>query len=392
MHVSGAAVLKDGDDIYRMWYSGHYQNETYRIFYATARDETNWIKQGLAIDLGGPGEKDENGTAYPCVMKDDGYYKIWYTGVKNGWDASVMNAVNSHTIAKRGSLSSTKISLPRDQTWKDLVIDKTEAGMESFLYVSILDGTTNKVIDGFEKLTGRIIDISAIDNATHPTIRLMATFIGDGSTTPILNEWKVTWEETIAPESKTPTTLNINNLWPGIGPAAAAGIILFSLAFAGSTEVGRYRLFPLISPLYTRLKRKEVLDQFTRGRIFEYIRGHPGDHYNSIKLELDLNNGVLAHHLRTLEREDYVKSMRDGIYKRFYPVDAKIPRINGFSLDSIQGRMMEVIANHPGLTQKEVSVALDASQQVVSYHVKLLMDSGQLRTEKHGKTFRYYPV
>jgi predicted GH43/DUF377 family glycosyl hydrolase/DNA-binding MarR family transcriptional regulator len=393
MHVSGAAVIKESDDLYRMWYSGHNEEEGYRILYAASSDETNWVRQGLAIDMGMPGENDDNGSAYPCVMKDDdGHYKIWYSGIANGWDVDVMFAVNSPTFMEFGYLRSVKIPLPQGQSWRDLSIEKIEPGPNNYIRVSVLDGATGEEIQGFEDLEGTSIDLTAIKNTTHPTIRLKAVFTGDGSETPILNEWKVTWQETITPETITPTSSNVKNLWPGMGPAAAGGIILFSLGFAWSTEVGKYRLFPIISPLYTRLKKKEVLDQFTRGRIFEYIRGHPGDHYNAIKLELDLNNGVLSHHLRMLERESFIKSMRDGMYKRFYPVDAKISKINGHSLYSIQGRMMEAILNHPGLTQKEVSTALDASQQVVSYHVKLLMDSGQIKAERHGKTFRYFPI
>ncbi len=171
-----------------------------------------------------------------------------------------------------------------------------------------------------------------------------------------------------------------------------AGIILFSVTFAANSEAGKYRIIPIISPLYSRLKRKEVLDLITRERIYEYITGHPGDHYNSIKKKLALNNGALTYHLRTLEEQKFIKSMPDGIYKRFYPVDMKVPRINGLGMYSMQGRILMIISQHPGIIQKDVAAALGASQQIISYHIKQLTDEGLIRAERRGKTFRCYIV
>ena len=173
-----------------------------------------------------------------------------------------------------------------------------------------------------------------------------------------------------------------------VSGAAIVTLILTS-CFAGGTEVGKYRIIPLFLPLYSRLKKNEVLDHYTRSRIYEYIRNNPGDHYNNIKQKLELNNGSLAYHLKTLEREKYIKSKRDGIYKLFYPVGMKIPSINE---GSIHGCIIQEIIRNPGITQREISVALNTSQQVVSYHVNLLMDSGRIRSEKRGKTLRYFFV
>jgi predicted GH43/DUF377 family glycosyl hydrolase/DNA-binding MarR family transcriptional regulator len=391
MHVSGASVIKESNSVYKMWYSGHHVNERYRIFYATSLNGIEWTKQGLAIDLGDQGDKDENGTAYPNVIKDvDGHYKIWYSATVNGYDMSIMHAVSYSSINENGIIISIKISLPPNQSWNKLVIDKLEAGADNHLFVTILDGTTDKPISGFKDLKETNFDISSIDNIAHPSIKLQATFIGDGISTPVLIEWGVTWLNPQASPIAAPSTMTLDGPWAVAIIAATTGTILVSLTFAGATEVGRYRLIPFIFPLYSRLKKEEVLDQFTRGRIYEYIRNNPGDHYNSIKQELNLNNGVLSYHLRTLEREQYLKSTRDGMYKRFYPVDVKVPRVNGFGVRSIQGQMIMHIISHPGLTQKEISAAMSTSQQVVSYHLKLMMVTGHIRAERQGKTNRYY--
>lgn len=92
MHVSGSAVIKDGDKKFRMWYSGHDETIGYRIFYATSNNGINWVKQGLVLDQGSPGEMDDNGAAYSCVIKDDGHYKMWYNGVVGGLEINILYA------------------------------------------------------------------------------------------------------------------------------------------------------------------------------------------------------------------------------------------------------------------------------------------------------------
>jgi PKD repeat protein len=54
-------------------------------------------------------------------------------------------------------------------------------------------------------------------------------------------------------------------------------------AFTVGTDLGRYKYFTLLIPLYSRLNKNSVLDNFTRGRIFEHIRKNPGDHFSALK-------------------------------------------------------------------------------------------------------------
>ncbi|UCG69792.1 MAG: winged helix-turn-helix transcriptional regulator [Thermoplasmata archaeon] len=390
MHVSGASVLKNDEGRYRMWYSGHDEETGYRIFYAEAIDERTWIKHGMVIDIGKPGTPDDQAASYPFVIKDDDIYRMWYMGTSGDLETQIMHTISPPRFAETGSLVSVTITLPSSQSWSNLEIDKMEPSEDNRIHVTILDGITEEPILGFEKIFESSIDISSIDNNSHPTIKLKATFVGSGDATPILKGWSVTWVLS-GDKQITPQGIQLADIpWATVMMAASAGVILFSLAFAGGTEVGKYKFFPVIFPLYSRLKRKELLNLVTRSKIFEYIMEHPGDHYSSIRQELNLNNGVLAYHLKTLEREEYIKSMRDGVYKRFYPVDMDVQRVNGFGTQSIQGQLIIHIINNPGLTQKELSKALGISQQVVSYHLNLLMETGHVRAERRGKVLRYY--
>ncbi len=76
-------VLKD-DGIYKMWYTGYrnpHPDYTYSIMYATSTDAENWTKQGVAFGPDSVTMKNNmRGIAVPCVLKDDDGYKMYYSG------------------------------------------------------------------------------------------------------------------------------------------------------------------------------------------------------------------------------------------------------------------------------------------------------------------------
>ena len=144
-----------------------------------------------------------------------------------------------------------------------------------------------------------------------------------------------------------------------------------------------------------RIKREKVLDNFIRGQIYGYIKANPGDHYNSIKEKLDLKNGTFAYHLRILEKEKYIKATNDGLYKRFYPYEMKIPKLKGpeyveIQLSRFQESLVELIRAKPGVTQKEIAKLVGASPQVVNYHIGLMGSFGIVKLEREGNKTRCF--
>jgi predicted transcriptional regulator len=169
----------------------------------------------------------------------------------------------------------------------------------------------------------------------------------------------------------------------------AAGLTIIFLAigsFIGGTEVGKYKfLSVLFVPLYNKLHQDKVLDNYIRGQIHGYIKARPGEHYNAIKSALELKNGLLAHHLRILEKEGFVTSKRDGFYTRFYPKGLKIAEP-----DTIQRNLVHIIDTQPGITQRKIISILNSSQQSVSYHLIKLTRENILRTEANGRENKYF--
>ena len=174
----------------------------------------------------------------------------------------------------------------------------------------------------------------------------------------------------------------------GVAAAAIGGAALF---FAG-TELGLGLLFPIIIFLYSKVGREKVLDNFTRGEIRGYIVANPGDHYTSIKQALHLKNGTLAFHLKKLEKEGMVKSQVDGIYRRYYPADMKVPEPDGGSLTEVQKIVLAKVSETPGISQKDIAGLLNVSTSTIAYHIESLIKKGRVRQEKSGIRVRYFPT
>jgi predicted transcriptional regulator/uncharacterized membrane protein len=157
------------------------------------------------------------------------------------------------------------------------------------------------------------------------------------------------------------------------------------------TEIGKYKFFTMISPLYSKLRKDKILDNKTRGMIQEHIQSNPGVHYNSIKRELSLSNGVLAYHISTLEREGYITSKKEGMYKILYPQDSKSDGSEPHLSESGR-KIYEIIRNSPGSSQKEIAEKSDLTYSTVNYHINSLVDSNLVRLERNGNETYCYPA
>ncbi|HKZ48610.1 MAG TPA: winged helix-turn-helix transcriptional regulator [Thermoplasmata archaeon] len=179
-------------------------------------------------------------------------------------------------------------------------------------------------------------------------------------------------------------------LTPGSTLSAVVAVLAaVSLVGLAGTERGKTGFLFLFIPLYTRLKREEILDHETRGMIRGYVLANPGDHFNAIKETLELNNGTLAYHLNVLEKEGIIRSVKDGKFRRFFPSEMKIPH-NGELPTKVQRLILEMVLETPAIAQKEISRVLGLSQSTVSYHLDRLRELGLVRAERRGMQLCYF--
>ena len=131
-------------------------------------------------------------------------------------------------------------------------------------------------------------------------------------------------------------------------------------------------------------KDDDNLDNATKRSILDYIISHPGAHFSKILEDLELKNGTLSYHLYKLEKGGYIKSVREGLYKRYYPSGTKhIPR-------SVDESIYQVVLQNPGMRQSELSRLLGLNRQMIYYHIRSMVSKGLLISVKRkGQIYLY---
>lgn len=135
--------------------------------------------------------------------------------------------------------------------------------------------------------------------------------------------------------------------------------------------------------VYTKMRRDRLLEHDKRNKIYEYINHNPGTHYRALMNDLGLHMGTLTHHLNMLETQRYIKSYQDGMYRRFYPIDAKID--TGLILTDVQKRILHMVQDNPGISQTGIAKKMGITRKIVHYHIKLLADAGFVHVETVGR-------
>jgi predicted transcriptional regulator len=145
----------------------------------------------------------------------------------------------------------------------------------------------------------------------------------------------------------------------------------------------------LAVPLFTRLRDEDVLDHETRQRIYSYVKENPGENLDFIRKELGLNTGSMVYHLRVLTREEYLKVVPDGPYRRLYPFGF---RMYGEEIHAPRVKVLAAVRENPGSSQRKLSELTGLSPQALSYHLRNLYYEGFVTKKRKGRSVRYYPL
>jgi len=154
--------------------------------------------------------------------------------------------------------------------------------------------------------------------------------------------------------------------------------------------------WPKDNPPFSSLPDSEIggVDA-TQRRILEFITSHPGVHLREICRALGLAMGDVQYHIRRLERDGRIHSVRRGLYKFFYPANLFGERqrdvLSVLSLDRPRELLLNII-EHPGSTQEALAGATHVSQPTVSWHLKRLVDLGIVGRSQYGRVVTYSAV
>lgn len=146
----------------------------------------------------------------------------------------------------------------------------------------------------------------------------------------------------------------------------------------------------LFLPLYTRLAPSQMLDNKARHDVYEHVRSHPGAHPSAIAEALDLGWGTTVYHLGRLEDSKLVASKMSHNRKCFFAVGSDLNANERTAVAAMAHDKAKLIVStvreSPGISQKDVAQKVGMSQALASWHVKRLVESGVLRSERIGRS------
>ncbi len=87
-----------------------------------------------------------------------------------------------------------------------------------------------------------------------------------------------------------------------------------------------------------------------------------------------------------------IYSRKDGIKKRFFPVEHPKPKGLIYYLNETQKRIPRAIRKMAGQTQQEIAKSAGISRQMSYYNLTKLEQKGIIYKETHGVERRYFPI
>jgi hypothetical protein len=133
-------------------------------------------------------------------------------------------------------------------------------------------------------------------------------------------------------------------------------------------------------------RRREARVTKLRDRVVDEIASSPGIHLRELRRRLDCAMGALQYHLRNLEKESTIASIKIGNSKHFfisdYSDDESVLELTAQLRNPTVQVIIQECTSNGRITQAELSRTMDLDKSLISYYVGGLINSGILRTIK----------
>ncbi|MDD3857758.1 MAG: winged helix-turn-helix transcriptional regulator [Methanoculleus sp.] len=139
-----------------------------------------------------------------------------------------------------------------------------------------------------------------------------------------------------------------------------------------------------------RISRKNALDHDTRRAAYLCIQENPGINHATLSRRLEINIGTLRYHLATLCETGQIVAERDHGQLRYYANGRAASEGESYPINGTRKQILDLLAQDPGITRKEVASALGIAGASVTWHMALLIQEGAVRSKKDGRMVRYF--
>ncbi|MHB8606083.1 MAG: winged helix-turn-helix transcriptional regulator [Thermoplasmatota archaeon] len=145
------------------------------------------------------------------------------------------------------------------------------------------------------------------------------------------------------------------------------------------------------APLFTRLKRSEILDNEMRAKLYEVISTEPGMHLAALEARSGIGHGATLYHLNTMEREGLVRTVELPGFRRYFVTGARSAeamRALAVLASRSSRAVYDAVRAEPGITQLEVAERVGVSPPAVHRTVEKLAEAGLVERARDGKAMR----
>ena len=146
-----------------------------------------------------------------------------------------------------------------------------------------------------------------------------------------------------------------------------------------------------MNPPHFFIDEKNILDNHTRGTLYNIIMGNPGTTLLELRVWLSVPHTTLQYHLQLLEEFELISTRWDSKHVYYYVAGTKIPSIR-FKLSESQSAILAAAEENPGISQGDLAGETGFVASTVSYHLRKLVEWGLARTEKDGGKNKVYAV
>lgn len=137
---------------------------------------------------------------------------------------------------------------------------------------------------------------------------------------------------------------------------------------------------------------EDVLELETRKEIFEYVQANPGVHFSQLKRDLDMETGLLQHHLRTLENYDVLTSEEHQGKRRLFVAeeldDEERAILSSLRYETTRHILLFLLEENTA-RNRAIAEELGVAPATVSWHVSRLVEDGIVSEVRNGRTTRY---
>lgn len=229
----------------------------------------------------------------------------------------------------------------------------------------------------FALLTWSIIGV-ALSSSGHGGLNLVAQDIPTAANS---NQATIDLGYSLSPVSNGTIHITADAIaWAGIGT-----LDFWESWATKSVDIGFVALIlGTVSIERTRDKDKRSLK--LRDRIVDEVNANPGIHLRELHRAIGCAMGALQYHLRNLEKDGEVISLRAGNVRHIFPpgysTEERVLLLTALARNPTVGSILTECMKNGQTTQAEISRYLDVDKSLISYYTSSLLKADILRSVK----------